>query len=106
MTRNLCFTDAELEEGGARMLLTLADRGPGAQPARKRSPQAGGWLAASVSELTAPTASGAISFAAADLPGGSVVDDPAGDSGPDIGLAEAGLHAGGCFVWSLLLDNT
>ncbi|HKR69288.1 MAG TPA: hypothetical protein VJT16_10655 [Streptosporangiaceae bacterium] len=88
------------------MLLTPADRGPGAQPARKRSPQAGGWLAAPVSELTAPTAPGATSFAAADLPGGPVFDGPAGDSGPDIGLAEAGLHAGGCFVRPLPLDNT
>src|SRR5260370_15789924 len=54
MTRNLCFTDAEVEEGGARMLLTPADRGPGMQPAMGRPALADAWLAAPVSELSAP----------------------------------------------------
>jgi len=102
MTRNLCFTDAELEEGGARMLLTPADRGPGAQPARKRSAQADGWLAAPVSELTAPTMPPMMNVAeAGELPG-----VPRSDSAPELGLAEAGLRAGGCFVRPLPLDNT
>ncbi|MDR2988377.1 MAG: hypothetical protein LBV34_26445 [Nocardiopsaceae bacterium] len=102
MTRNLCFTDAELEEGGARMLLTPADRGPGARQARKRSAQAEGWLAAPVTELTAPEAPHAVPFGGAgDQPGGLV-----GDDASEIGLAEATIRAGGCFVRELPLDNT
>jgi hypothetical protein len=84
------------------MLLTPADRGPGAQPARERSAQAEGWLAAPVSELTAPTTPHATRFARAGAPpAGSV-----GHGGTDIGLGEASVRAGGCFVRPLPLDNT
>ena len=75
MTRNLCFTDAEHEEGGARMLLTPADRGPGARPARERSAQAEGWLAAPVSELAAPMTPPATSFAQPRASHGGFAED-------------------------------
>jgi len=84
------------------MLLTPADRGPGAQPARKRSAQADGWLAAPVSEMTAATMPNAMSVTDASEPPGV----PLSDSAPEIGLAEAGLRSGGCFVRPLPLDNT
>ncbi|MGN6792928.1 MAG: ATP-binding protein [Streptosporangiaceae bacterium] len=84
------------------MLLTPADRGPGAQPARERPAQAEGWLAAPVSELTAPTTPRAASFAQASAASGG----PVRDGGAGIGLAEAGVRTGGCFVRPLPLDNT
>jgi hypothetical protein len=84
------------------MLLTPADRGPGARPARKRSAQAEGWLAAPVSELAAPATPHAAPFGeVADQPGGLVSDDAS-----ETGLAEASICAGGCFVRELPLDNT
>lgn len=85
------------------MLLTPADRGPGAQPAGKHSAEAeGGWLAAPVSELTAPTASHATRFARA----GAQPVESVGHGGTEIGLAEASVRAGGCFVRPLPLDIT
>ena len=84
------------------MLLTPADRGPGAQPARERSARAEGWLAAPVSELTAPTTPHATRFARAGAPPAGPVDH----GGTEIGLAEASVRAGGCFVRPLPLDNT
>jgi hypothetical protein len=84
------------------MLLTPADRGPGAQPVRKRSAPAEGWLAAPVSELTAPAMPSATSVAHAGAPPGGLFDD----GGAGIGLAGAGVGAGGCFVRPLPLDNT
>ena len=80
------------------MLLTPADRGPGARPAREPSSKAEGWLAAPVSELTAhPTR-----FARTGAP----PVGPVGHGGTEIGLAEASVRAGGCFVRPLPLDNT
>jgi hypothetical protein len=84
------------------MLLTPADRGPGAQPARERSAQADGWLAAPVSELTAPTTSYPTRFA---RPGASP-GEPVDHGRTEIGLAEASVRAGGCFVRPLPLDNS
>jgi hypothetical protein len=100
------------------MLLTPADRGPGAQSARdrsaqtasERSAQAGrerpaqgeGWLAAPVSELTAPTTSHATRFARRGASPGEAADH----GGMEIGLAEASVRAGGCFVRPLPLDNS
>ncbi len=84
------------------MLLTPADRGPGAQPAKERSAQAEGWLAAPVSELSAPTTPHATRFARAGAPPAGPVDC----GGTEIGLAEASVRAGGCFVRPLPLDNT
>ena len=75
--------DAELQEGGARMLLTPADRGPVAQPNAGRAAQADAWLAAPVSELSAPHSSRATRHVNADAPG----DDPA-----DASLADASVR--------------
>jgi hypothetical protein len=110
MTRNLCFTDAELEEGGARMLLTPADRGPGAQPARMQPrgypaghpARADTWLAAPVSQLAAPTSQRMAAFAHAGALAGGLFDGGT----TDLGLAEASVRRGGCFVRPLPLDNT
>jgi len=103
MTRNLCFTDAEVEEGGARMLLTPADRGPGMQSAMGRPALADAWLAAPVSELSAPISHHrATTLAYA----GAVARGPFGGGAIDLGLAEASVRGGGCFVRPLPLDNT
>ncbi len=103
MTRNLCFTDAEVEEGGARMLLTPADRGPGMQPAMGRPALADAWLAAPVSELSAPISHHrATTLAYA----GALARGPFGGGAIDMGLAEASVRGGGCFVRPLPLDNT
>src|SRR5258708_18843733 len=93
MTRNLCFTDAEVEEGGARMLLTPADRGPGMQPAMGRPAPAGAWLAAPVSELSAPIGQRATRLAHA----GALVGGPFGSGPIDVGLAEASVRRCGPF---------
>ncbi len=110
MTRNLCFTDAELEEGGARMLLTPADRGPGAQPAKVHprgypgghSARTDAWLPAPVSQLAAPVTPHMATLAQAGPLAGGLLDDGM----TEIGLAEASLRKGGCFVRELPLDNT
>ena len=102
MTRNLCFTDAEVEEGGARMLLTPADRGPGTQPADGLPAPADAWLAAPVSELSGPITQRALRLVHA----GALVGAPFGGGAIEMGLAEASIRGGGCFVRPLPLDNT
>jgi hypothetical protein len=84
------------------MLLTPADRGPAAQSDAEREAQAGPWLAAPVSGLSVPVAPRAGGFAqAGTLAGGPL--DPGGGLA-DLGLADASIGLGGCFVRPLPLD--
>ena len=80
------------------MLLTPADRGPGAQPDAGHAAPADAWLAAPVSELSA-SRTGRIAQA-----GG--LAGRAADGGPESALAEASIRHGGCFVRPLPLDGT
>src|SRR5260370_9661950 len=84
------------------MLLTPADRGPGMQPAMGRPAPPGAWLAAPVSELSAPIGQRATRLAHA----GALVGGPFGSGAIDVGLAEASVRSGGCFVRPLPLDHT
>src|SRR5258708_11799006 len=84
------------------MLLTPADRGPGMQPAMGRPAPAGAWLALTVSELSAPIGQRATRLAHA----GALVGGPFGSGAIDVGLAEASVRSGGCFVRPLPLDHT
>ena len=88
------------------MLLTPADRGPGAQPAKMHpmgypggpSGHADAWLAAPVSQLSAQVTP----HVSASAHVGGLFDDGLSETG----LAEASLRRGGCFVRELPLDNT
>jgi hypothetical protein len=92
------------------MLLTPADRGPGARPAKVHPMgYAGGhpapadtWLAAPVSQLSVPTSPRTPALAHAGAPAGGLFDD----STTQMGLAEASLRHGGCFIRALPLDNS
>jgi len=84
------------------MLLTPADRGPGTRPAREGHAQADTWLAAPVSQVSAPVTQRAGLLAQA----GALVGGPLGDGMTEIGLAEASMRVGGCFVRPLPLDNS
>ncbi len=87
------------------MLLTPADRGPVARSAAGRSTQDDGWLAAPVSELSAPSIPRAAMVARASASAGGGPLGPHG--GPaSVGLAEASVRHGGCFVRPLPLDGT
>src|SRR5258708_22553920 len=103
MTRNLCFTDAEVEEGGARMLLTPGDRGPGREAAMGSPALGDAWLAAPVSELSAPISHHRATTLAY---GGALARGPFGGGAIDVGLAEASVGGGGCLGRPLPLDNT
>jgi len=92
------------------MLLTPADRGPVAQPEAGRDAQANRWLAAPVSELSAPATPSMVRFADLGWAGRAPFDAGSrlgaiGGIG-DIGLAKASVRHGGCFVRPLPLDNT
>lgn len=82
------------------MLLTPADRGPGAQPDARRPPQEDAWLAAPVSELSAPLTPRAARLAQASTLAGRA----SGEDVSEVGLREAGMRSGGCFVRQLPLD--
>ena len=83
------------------MLLTPADRGPGARQDPRHAAPADAWLAAPVSELSAPLTPRAARPAEA----GGLAGQPA-DGDPESGLAEASIRHGGCFVRPLPLDGT
>ncbi|HUZ53562.1 MAG TPA: hypothetical protein VMU94_13675 [Streptosporangiaceae bacterium] len=83
------------------MLLTPADRGPGARQDTGHAAPADAWLAAPVSELSAPLTPRAARLAQA----GALAGQPA-DGGPESGLAEASIRHGGCFVRQLPLEST
>jgi hypothetical protein len=80
------------------MLLTPADRGPAAQPDAGRDAQTSPWLAAPVSALSVPVSPRDGEFARAGGPLGPV------DGLVDLGLADASVRQGGCFVRPLPLD--
>jgi len=86
------------------MLLTPADRGPVAQPAAGRAAQEAAWQAAPVSEISAPSTPRAAMVAGAGASAGGPFDRVGGLAG--VGLAEAGVRHGGCFVRPLPLDAT
>lgn len=95
MTRNLCFTDAELHKGGCLMLLTPAEPERGAQSdAADPGGQSSSWLAAPVTATSASLSPHA--------PMGGGVEDGMSDGS----LARASLRNGGCFVRALPLDTT
>ena len=83
------------------MLLTPADRGPGAQPDARHAAPADAWLAAPVSELSA-----SITPRAGRLAQAGALCGRAADGDPEPGLAEASIRHGGCFVRPLPLDGT
>jgi hypothetical protein len=84
------------------MLLTPADRGRTAQPRPGQAAQGNAWLAAPVSELSAPAATLARGLAQTGAFAGG---PPAAGSGlTGLGLAAASVRHGGCFVRPLPLD--
>jgi len=83
------------------MLLSPADRGPGAQPEPGRAGAGGSWMPAPLAEMPTHFSYPSARLARVRSLGGEVGDDDA-----PAGIAHASVRAGGCFVRQLPLDGT